>query len=95
MLEDGRWIRETEGQKNMRESAVKRRWQRIYNAGLHVRNPDFEAERAAARALRAEAEREETERFRRELRELEERKLGSAALAARATLAVRAAWGGK
>jgi hypothetical protein len=92
MLEDGRWIRETEADQNRRQSARGARWQRIYDAGKKVRNEDFDAERAAARVLRAEAESAETERFR---RELEERKLASAALAARATLAVRAAWGGK
>ena len=63
----------------------------MYAAGLHTRDDDFEAERANARELRVEAERAETERFR---IEQEERKLGSAAFAARATLAVRAAWGG-
>jgi hypothetical protein len=93
MLEDGRWIRETEADKTRRHDAKWWRLHRMYDAGKHVRNDDFEAERAAARVLRAEVERVETARFRRELeeRELEERKLGSAALMARATLAVRAA----
>ncbi len=95
MLEDGRWIRETPEQLKKRESEVHMRKLRIYNAGLHVRNADFEVERAAAAALRAEQERAETERFGREVRELQERKLGSTAAAARATLAVRAAWGSK
>jgi hypothetical protein len=106
MLEDGRWIGETEEEKTRRKDAVWQRRNRINNAGVEAFNAkkakagrdlnapgvDFETELAESRAARAESERAETERFR---IEQEARKLGSAALAARATLAVRAAWGGK